>query len=33
LARTNMVLKPRDLVPAGLFGPVTIRRVRLGGSK
>ncbi len=25
-ARTNMVLKPRDLVPAGLFGPVTIRR-------
>jgi hypothetical protein len=26
LARTNMVLKPRDLIPAGLFGPVTIRR-------
>ena len=25
-ARTNMVLKERDLVPAGLFGPVTIRR-------
>jgi hypothetical protein len=25
-ARTNMVLKVRDLVPAGLFGPVTIRR-------
>jgi hypothetical protein len=25
-ARTNMVLKARDLVPAGLFGPVTIRR-------
>jgi hypothetical protein len=25
-ARTNMVLKVRDLIPAGLFGPVTIRR-------
>jgi hypothetical protein len=25
-ARTNMVLKARDLIPAGLFGPVTIRR-------
>ncbi|MCK7482613.1 MAG: hypothetical protein M0C28_39970 [Candidatus Moduliflexus flocculans] len=25
-ARTNMVLKPKDLIPAGLFGPVTIRR-------
>jgi len=25
-ARTNMILKARDLVPAGLFGPVTIRR-------
>jgi len=25
-ARTNMVLKVRDLVPAGLFGPVTLRR-------
>jgi hypothetical protein len=25
-ARTNLVLKARDLVPAGLFGPVTIRR-------
>ena len=24
--RTNMVLKPKDLIPAGLFGPVTIRR-------
>jgi hypothetical protein len=24
-ARTNMVLKPKDLIPAGLFGPVTIR--------
>jgi hypothetical protein len=24
-ARTNMVLKVRDLIPAGLFGPVTIR--------
>jgi len=32
-ARTNMVLKPRDLVPAGLFGPVTIRRARLDGLK
>ena len=26
-ARTNMVLNARDLIPAGLFGPVTIRRV------
>lgn len=25
-ARTNMVLKAGDLIPAGLFGPVTIRR-------
>jgi hypothetical protein len=25
-ARTNMALKVRDLIPAGLFGPVTIRR-------
>jgi len=25
-ARTNMILKVRDLIPAGLFGPVTIRR-------
>ncbi len=25
-ARTNMVLKVRDLIPAGLLGPVTIRR-------
>lgn len=27
-ARTNMVLKPQDLVPSGLFGPVTIRRAK-----
>ena len=26
IARTNMILKLRDLVPSGLFGPVTIRR-------
>ncbi len=26
VARTNMILKPRDLIPSGLFGPVTIRR-------
>jgi hypothetical protein len=25
-ARTNMVLKTRDLIPSGLFGPVTVRR-------
>ena len=29
-ARTNMVLKPKDLIPAGLFGPVTIRRAAAG---
>jgi hypothetical protein len=25
-ARTNMILKPQEPIPAGLFGPVTIRR-------
>ena len=28
-ARTNMVLKTRDLIPSGLFGPVTIRRAKV----
>lgn len=27
-ARTNMVLKPGELIPSGLFGPVTIRRAK-----
>jgi len=30
VARTNMVLKPRDLIPSGLIGPVTIRRAARG---
>lgn len=32
LARTNMVLKPRDLIPSGLFGPVTLRRAAPGAA-
>jgi len=28
-ARTNMILKPQEPIPAGLFGPVTIRRATL----
>jgi hypothetical protein len=32
-ARTNMVLKVRDLIPAGLFGPVTIRRAAPRGRE
>jgi hypothetical protein len=32
-ARTNMVLKPRELIPAGLFGPVTIQRAARRGRE
>lgn len=31
-ARTNMVLKVQDMIPAGLFGPVTIRRAAGDGA-
>ncbi len=32
-ARTNMVLKAGELIPAGLFGPVTIRRARRAAAR
>ncbi|MBM3311237.1 MAG: hypothetical protein FJY80_07000 [Candidatus Aminicenantes bacterium] len=32
-ARTNMILKAQDLIPSGLFGPVTIRRAAAAAAK
>ncbi len=31
-ARTNMTLKAQEPIPAGLFGPVTIRRAAPTGA-